>query len=290
MKPFITDEYDIEEYHALGDIKKYGDDAILSKSQLAEMECPAKFKYKYIDGGKDDEKDYLNVGNAVHTLALEPDLFHDRFYILPEGMRRDKRMKAYQDEIEAAGKRKMITHNDFQDIEGMAKSLSSNRTALSLLDTSGKIEPSIFWNDEETGVKLRCRPDFYRDDGLVVDLKTCNSAEPMKFFRDAFNFHYDMSVGMTCDGIKMLTGKMPDNYVFLVIEKKPPYIIEAYDSFRPWDKEDITKFTYYDAGQYRFRKMLEKFVECKKSGHWHGYQNKITPMSVPAYEMRNMED
>ena len=94
---------------------------------------------------------------------------------------------------------------------------------------------------------------------------------------------------MTCEGVKKLTGKKPDNYVFLMVESKPPYVIEAYDSFRPWDPDDITKFTYFDAGWFRFRRMLDRFVECKKSGHWPGYQKIITPMSVPGYAMRNLE-
>lgn len=288
-KAILSEELDIEEYHDLGDFRKHGDNAILSKSQLAKLDCPAKFKYEFMDGGAAEEKDHLNVGNAVHTLALEPDLFHDRFYVLPEGLRRDPRTAAYKAEIEAAGKRKMITFNDFGDIEGMAKSLTSNKKALSLLDGAGLIEPSIFWNDDETGVRLRCRPDLMRDDGLIVDLKTGHSAEPMKFSRTAFDLHYDISVAMTCEGYKKLHGKKPDNYVFLMIESKAPYVIEAYDSFRPWDPDDMTKFTYFDAGWFRFRRMLDRFVECKKSGHWPGYQNIITPMSVPGYAMRNLE-
>ena len=75
----------------------------------------------------------------------------------------------------------------------------------------------------------------------------------------------------------------------LVIEKTPPYIIEAYDSFRPFDPEDMSNMTYADAGRYRFRKALDKFIECRKTGEWHGYSEKINPMEVPRYEIKNME-
>lgn len=289
-KATMLNDLSIEDYHDMGNVFKYGKNAIFSKSQLGLMDCPAKFKYEYIDGAEKEEKDFVIVGNAVHTLALEPDLFHSRIYLLPEGVRRDKRTDVYQKHLEAANGRKIITAGDFVDIQGMAKSLASNKKAMCLLQASGKIEASIFWQDEESGFNLRCRPDFMRDDGLIVDLKTAVSAEPNEFARSAFDCHYDVSVGMTVDGVEKLIGKKPDNYVFLVVEKKAPYIIEAYDSFRPWDKDDLAKTTYLDAGSYRYRKSLDKLGECFKTGIWGGYSDSINPMSVPRYAMKKLEN
>lgn len=288
-KSIIIPDLSIEAYHDLGNIQKHGVNAVFSKSQLAMMDCPAKFKFKYIDGGVDDEKDYFNVGNAVHTLALEPDLFHSRFYLLPEGVRRDKRTDAYKQHLDAAQSRKIITASDFIDIKGMAAGLAGNKKAMLLLNAKGMIEPSIFWTDPESGLKMRCRPDFLRDDGLIVDLKTAQSAEPSDFARAAFDCHYDMSVGMTVDGVTRLTGTRPDNYVFLAVEKKAPYIVEAYDSFTPWDADDMSKFTYFDAGSYRYRAAVNKLSECIKSGIWGGYSDKINPLFVPRYAMSQLE-
>jgi hypothetical protein len=289
-KATMLNDLSIEDYHDMGNVNKYGKNAIFSKSQLGLMDCPAKFKYEYIDGAEKEEKDFLNVGNAVHTLALEPDLFHSRIYLLPEGVRRDKRTDVYQKHLEAANGRKIITAGDFIDIQGMAKSLASNKKAMYLLQASGKIEASIFWQDEESGFNLRCRPDFMRDDGLIVDLKTANSAESNDFARSAFDCHYDVSVGMTVDGVEKLIGKKPDNYVFLVVEKKAPYIIEAYDSFRPWDKDDIAQTTYFDAGSYRYRQSIDKLKKCFDTGIWGGYSDSINPMSVPRYAMKKLEN
>lgn len=296
----IIEDLDIEDYHDLGDFRKHGDNTILSKSQLALMDCPAKFEYEFITpkdpDAEEDDEDHLNIGNAVHTLALEPDLFHDRFYVLPEGLRRDKRTKDYQAAIAEAKDRKMIVAKGnksaagFDDIKGMAKALTSNRKALALLEGAGKIEPSIFWDDPDTGVRLRARPDFLRDDGLIVDLKTGHTADPMLFSKVAYDLHYDISVAMTTEAVTRLRGKRPDNYVFLMIESKPPYVIEAYDSFRPWDPNDMTKFTYFDAGSYRFRRALDRFVECRRSGIWPGYNTIVTPMSVPGYAMKKLEE
>jgi len=280
-KAELREDLSIEDYHKRRDV--------LSKSMLADMECPAKFKWKYIDGGEEPDSDCLNIGNAVHTLALEPKLFHERFYVIKDGIRRDKRTEAYKEILAEAENRKLITHNDFKDIQGMAASLASNKWALALLQDSGKIEPSIFWTDEETGLPLRCRPDFMREDGLIVDLKTGHSAEPQSFFRTAWNCGYDMSAAMTSEGYRALTGKMPDNYVYLVVEKEPPYIIEAYDSFRPCDSGDPAHLTYYDAGAHRFRSALNHYQECVRTNSWPSYSGKITPMKVPYYGLKKLE-
>lgn len=285
-----TDDLSIEQYHDLGNFKAHGEKAILSKSQLADiLDCPARFKYFHIDGNRETEKDYFNVGNAIHTLALEPDTFHDRFYVIPEGIRRDKRTEAYKACIAEANERKMLTSTDFVTIGEMSKALASNRKAMAILDGTGWIEQSVIWTDKETGLKLRCRPDLHREDGLIVDIKTAACAEPTKFMRAAFDMHYDISAAMTCDGIEALTNKRPENYIFLVIEKTAPFIIEAYDSFRPFDPEDMSNMTYADAGRYRFRKALDKFQECKRTGNWPSYSEIITPMGVPHYEIKKME-
>lgn len=272
-----------EEYHALSSF------GVVSKSMLAEMECPARFKWFYIDGHKEQDQDHVNLGSAVHTLALEPEKFHDRFYIIPKGQRRDKRTDAYKKCMAEAGERIMITHDDHETMRFMAESLAGNKLARAILEGDGKIESSIIWRDHETGEILRCRPDFLRDDGLIVDIKTTHSAEPRLFERTAFNLHYDVSAAMTSDGVWSLNGKKPDNYVFLICETKPPFTVQVRDCFRPWDDGGFNSLSYYEAGHYRFRKLLNRYIECKQSGEWPGYQQTIEPMAVPRYGMMELE-
>lgn len=291
LSAVIVEDLDIEEYHDLGKFSKHGENAIVSKSQLVEMDCPAKFKHKYLDEAPAEDKDHFNVGNAVHTLALEPTLFHDRFYIIPEGTRRDKRTDAYKACMAEAGFRKMVTSADYLNVKGMAEALRGSRVAMKLLERAGRVEPSIFFTDEVTGMRLRARPDFMGDDGLIVDLKTARTAEPDAFYRHAFDLHYDMSVALTSEAYKRLTGKMPDNYVFLVIESGEPHVIEAFDSFRPVSKNDPSNLNYYGVGEWRLRASIDKLAECRKRGFWPGYTDgKIKPMGVPAYELKKMEE
>lgn len=298
LLPELFEDMTIDTYHAFGDFTKNGGAAVLSKTMLAEMDCPAKFEHIYINGNPRPAKSAFHIGAALHCCALEPDLFHDRFYVLPAGIRADPRSREYKSCLLEAKKRKIIpkfgSENvpGYDDVQGMAAAIVRSKKARLLLDRAGKVESSIFWTDPDSGLRLRCRPDFMSSDKapLIVDVKKTKSVQPDKFFRDAFDYHYDMSAGMTADGIFALTGKWPDNYVFLAIEDKPPYVIEAFDSFRPWDPTDPAALTYQQAGNYRLRQALRRFEECRKANIWPGYSDKILPMGVPQYALKKLEN
>jgi len=281
MKAELFEDMTIEDYHDRLDVQ--------SKTMLKEfIDCPARYKYKYFDGGveKEKQKDHMNLGHAVHTLALEPHLFDKTYYILPEGIVRNKKHKAFQEQLKEANGRKIIRTEDLVNIEGMANSLKANKQALALLDAPGKIEASIFWTDPETGLKCRARPDFMRDDSLIVDLKMSYTAEPKLFQNTAFNMCYDVSAALTTRGYEALYGKKPDNYVFLVIEPEPPYIVEGYDAFRPFEDG----VSYLNVGNTRLNAALNRLVECKKTGHWPGYNNGIKPLGIPYYAKKLLDE
>lgn len=291
----LVGDLPIEDYHDLGNIRKHGANAVLSKSMLGAMDCPAKFKWKYIDGGQEEEKSYLNIGSAVHTLALEPDLFSKVFFVLPDTYPDGKKVirnpahKAYQELLAQAGGKTILSTAEHRTVMGMAQALAGNKKALALLRRPGKVEASIFWTDDETGIKMRCRPDFMADDGLIIDLKTAASADKDLFCRSAWSLHYDMSVAITCAGYKALTGKMPENYIFIAVEKEAPHIVEVYDSFRPCDPTDPARMNYFDAGWHRYREALKKYRQCMETGIFPSYSDIINPMSIPFYGLKQLE-
>lgn len=262
----------------------------VSKSMLSEMECPLRYKYKYIDKLEENtDKDHFNVGNAVHTLALEPAEFDKRFYVIEDGIRRDKRTDSFKAEIDRANGRKMITAKDYSHINGMANSLRADKMAMAILSRKGLIEASILWHDEEYNMPLKARPDFLGDDGLIVDLKTADSSRPNDFYRNAFDYGYDISVALTTRAYQALYGKNPENYVFVVVEKKPPYPVTVYDTFRPWAGQEIAPLSFYNVGKHRLDIYMNRLNTCIKSGVWPSYQQTIEPMAVPAYALKNLE-
>lgn len=260
---------------------------LLSKSMLSVFaDCPARFKYKYIDGGAEKPTKSLRIGNAVHVLALEPELWVSGYHVLPETyfndkgeekpFRKDERMQVYKDEISRAGDRIILSREEFNTVESMAEALTKNAFALSLLKAPGYVEASILWDG------FRCRPDFMRNDSLIVDLKTARSVKPSVFQKDAFNLHYALSVALTTRGYEALHGKKPDDYVFLCIEPEPPYLISCFNSF---DAMDDSGISYLEYGEAELTKILAKYDECKATNIWPGYAQKIQPMKIPRWAM-----
>ena len=91
----------IDEYHGHRDV--------LSKSGLGKFaDCPARFKHLYLDGNEPPPTKSLRMGNAVHVLALEPELWKEGYHIMPSSYfndkgekklwRNDSRMQVVQDQ------------------------------------------------------------------------------------------------------------------------------------------------------------------------------------------------
>lgn len=306
-------DMDIDVYHSHKDI--------ISKSMLGDFaDCPARFKHKYIDGNVQPKSKSLRLGNAVHTLALEPELWQAGYHRLPttyfdnEGTKKafknDIRMQVVQDQYEQAGytvtkneqkqwvvtpgeKAKVIlSQAEYVQVEAMANSLAKNNFACSILKAPGYVESSIFFDYEvenpETGeieiVKMRTRPDLMRNDSLLADLKIARSVEPDLFHKDAFYYHYPLCVAVAYAGYEALHGKQPDNYVFVTVEQAEPHLVECYESLMPMD--EMTGLTYLDYGRQHLNALMQRYVVCRANNTWPGYQTKIGSMKIPGWAIR----
>ncbi len=289
-KLYTAAEMSIDQYHANADIKNLGDNAVLSKSMLSIFdECPAKFEDAFINGNRDKGTNAMQLGNAVHLYTLQKELFDQNYYIMPSDIIKNAKHAAYQEQIALANGRIIMKPSEMGQIEGMAKALHQNKKAMLLLDKPGKIEASIFWTDAESGLKFRCRPDFMPDDGILVDLKTTGRADNDSFHRLAYDKCYDLSVALTARGYKALTGNWPAEYAFLLVETESPYVIEGKltNIACNYQNGKLSK-SYLQIGQERLSRILDKYLQCKASGNYPGYNDNFMPMVAPDYMVRKL--
>ena len=69
----------------------------------------------------------------------------------------------------------------WEQLHAMAAAVHAHPAAGALLTSvPGEAEKSVYWNDPTTGVLCRCRPDWWREDDVLVDLKTTDDASPRK--------------------------------------------------------------------------------------------------------------
>lgn len=170
--------------------------------------------------------------------------------------------------------RTILNPEQWKTIHAMRDALMAHPAANALLTViPGKAEKSVYWIDATTGVLCRCRPDWWRDDNLIVDLKTTEDASPEGFARSIAKFRYDVQDAFYTDGVQQATGKRPKAFVFIAVEKKPPYGVGVY----------VLDAETKDLGRAQYQHDLRVYAECLRTGEWPGYGDKIQTISLPAW-------
>lgn len=116
----------------------------------------------------------------------------------------DKRNKEYKEFIIANASKKVLTQGQSETIEGIAKSVAQHTSANTLLK-AGLVEHSIIWQDEETGVWLKIRPDCLCidfDTGICLDVKKTTDASRHAFKWACERYYYDLQAAVYLEGLK----------------------------------------------------------------------------------------
>lgn len=265
-------------------IREYHSKSGMSKTKLWRIieKNPQWFKH-CLDNPPDSDSPALVFGAALHKAVLEPEGFSDEFVITPNFDRRTKEGKAAYAEFETnRGDRIPISSDDMVTIGEMVAAVKANKYANFL--TKGTVEQSIYWTDELTGIECQARPDCFKivgERGVVVDLKTCASADTDSMIRAAVNYGYDMQAAMFKIGCEKEYG-IPCDFIFVAIEKTPPYMINIL-------RADELMLKY---GEDRFRTALGIYKECSESDNWYGYNGFsgiINNLSLPAWLAKEVE-
>lgn len=254
----------------------------ISRSDLWHIrESPEKFMY-YLSNPEPPTPALL-FGQLFHAVLLEPDKVDEMFVVSPEIDRRSKAGKeAFAEFKEMAGKRTVVTADMMNQAIAMRDSVLNNAYAKKLLN--GEHELPLFWEDELTREKCKCRLDCLREVKeklIVVDVKTADSAENDAFARASVKHGYDFQAAMYSEGVAKNYSKIPV-FVFIVVEKKPPYAVNVFQA------DELFLKRGYDM----FRELLGIYSECKKTGNWYGYLgafNQINTLSLPPWAARDVE-
>jgi len=212
----------------------------------------------------------LDYGAAAHCLLLEPDLFEAQFAVSPfsdfarneeiEGkLFRKSDKKAWKDAQEEAGKT-IITKDDYAAITAAKRALAEHPLVKDGL-FDGLIEKSVIWQDEETGVWLKARPDCIPAGAILVDYKSAVSAHPRDIRKALTDHGYHMQLALAVDGIHAVLGDRIEHVALAVQEKKPPYVVNV----APVEQAALYR------GRQQNRRAIRAFAECIEKGDWPGY-------------------
>lgn len=262
--------------------QEYRKHPAISRSELFKIsESPEKFKY--YQEHPEEPTPALVFGQLFHAMALTPETVAEQFAVAPNVDRRTKEGKKEWLEFQEMSKSwTVVTEDMIEQSTAMCEALNKNEFVKKLL--KGEKEKPFFWVDEMTNEECKCRVDCLTEVGenlIIVDLKSTDNAETEAFMRSAIKYGYDLQSAMYSEGVKVNTGKEP-LFVFIAIEKKPPYAINILQSDKLFIKRG------YDV----FRELLGIYSECKKTGIWWGYlgrYNQINNLALPAYLAKEIE-
>jgi hypothetical protein len=239
---------------------------------LINPSCPAKFR-QAMDFPQPARKTF-DMGTAAHREVLGdgPDLV-----VVDAKLWNTDAIRAEVADIRAEGG-VPLKRGEYDTVQAMATALRRHPLAAKLFDPSkGRPEQSLFWQDERTGVQCRARLDWLREtDGgrmLCPEYKSANDASTKAFNRAVADYGYHQQDEWNSDGIRQLKIADDVQFLFVIQEKTPPYLVNVVQLLPTW-------LVMAEARNARAR---ETFKACMESGEWPGYEQEIQQVTPPTW-------
>jgi hypothetical protein len=229
------------------------------------------------------------TGSAAHLMLLEPELVSQGIAVVPEemlasnGALSTNAAKAFVKEQAEAG-RVVLKPEEWDRICDMADALGSNPRVMKLLE-GGTVEQSHIWQDPETGVYLKSRPDVMPKAGgeWIVDYKTTDRDDIEAWERAATCDHrLDMQAALQMAGAYEACGLEARGVVYIVQHVKTARI-----AIRYFDRDghaDIINVARLD-----LRKGINAFAHCWEYGDWLGPWEFEGGITAPDFRARQIE-
>jgi hypothetical protein len=247
----------------------------ISKSDLdliAPPNTPAHFMAHKTGMVQREETEAMRLGSITHRAILEPETMAEAYHIKPDGMKfSTKEGKEWQ----AAHEDKPIVSSDHdKSVKRMRDAVWNHPLAKRLLN--GATTEQCFFAADDKNVVRKGRMDAVPKSGnTIVDLKTCESADPEEFGKKVHQYRYHCQAAWYLKLAK-LCGLDRKEFVFICVEKSAPYCVACY-TLEPQAIE---------LGERLIMADYQRYLNCLESGEWPGYPAIIGGIGLPAYVYR----
>lgn len=238
----------------------------------AALRSPAH--YRCWLASPDRDTDALRLGRLIHfALDAGLDAYIAKVAVEPTfGDCRRKGPKADRDAWrERNAAKEWVSAADHRTVCGVVSSLWLHPEIGRLLNAPAVCEATIEWEDDETGLPCKCRPDrWHRDLGLILDFKTTTEgkAAPDRFGYVARDLGYDLSAAHYLAGADAV-GE-PSTWLWAAVEKEPPFACALYE---------ITSDQLEAARDIR-RRVLQQIADCIEADVWPAYPTGIQTLTI----------
>lgn len=206
--------------------------------------------------------------------------------------------------------REILDPSDWTRIHSMRDAVNAHPSASKLLSAPGEAELSAYWEepifDPKTGEQvvdedgnpvyqlMRVRPDYWRHDGIIVDLKSTSpgGAHPEEFGRSVLDWRYYVQHPLYLRGaLKALDVQQftsdggfedfaaPRAFVFVAVENDA-CVVDG-------EAKGVAVFQLQPdsvaLGEAEIREDVYTLHRCESAGAWPGYPTAILPLELPPY-------
>ena len=201
-----------------------------------------------------------SLGRMVHTMVLESvEEFNVQYVVAPVVDKRTKAGKAEWAEFVEGNTRIAITQDDLNKVNAIYEAVLSHPRAAELLSENVS-ESTIIWEDPETGILCKARPDAVPNDhNFLIDLKTTRDASPQGFTRAIMNYGYYRQAAHYLNGMRVVSGLHYDSFIFIAVEKVEPYRVGCYTLDR----------AFLGYGETEIERLMQVDLACKEQGYPH---------------------
>lgn len=250
--------------------------------------------------------DALERGTALHLLILEPALYATRYVVAEScavllgakaqragqpcgnpglfklrgiGWACGTHVKGYGSEVESDPNVQTISQELDATVRGMAAAIKEHPRAQSLFEGRGDFETTIVFEDPETGVLCKIRPDrLVERAGMYVALKSTRDATTFAFPKDAENRGYFRGFALYRRGLRAVGWPYSCTAALAVEAEAPfdpvPYLLEESD---------------LDSADREVTRLLERFKLCESENHWPGHAQEFVTLRRPKWATTDEE-
>jgi hypothetical protein len=225
-------------------------------------------------GWQPEQRTDFDIGTAAHKLILEGGDI-GALYIIDADNYRTKAAQEQRDYAYAARQTPLLRKH-FDAVSAMAVAtmealVAAEKPALLSL-AHGQAEQTVIWKEGLTW--CRARPDWYRKDGVIADLKTTTNAEPGAWIRGhLFADGCDIQAAWYMRGLRAITGLEP-TWRWVVIEREPPYAVSI---IAPTPAVIVL-------AEKKIERALAIWRRGMSSGHWPAYGTQTAWAELPPWQ------
>jgi hypothetical protein len=219
-----------------------------------------------------------DLGTAIHALVLEPFRAAAQVVVIDAADYKKPANAELANQALAAGKTPLL-RPDYERAKAIADRVL-NHPRIGKWLAAGIAEQSCFARDEAHGIWVKCRPDFFTADRIVLDLKTVGGTSD-KFLRNRItDGGWFMQAPWYCDVIERIDFEPPQDFFWVCVEQDEPHAIRI---VRPPDDTMA-------AGGRENEKARAIFGRCARTHTWPAYPDAVESLGLTDFAHYRLEE